>query len=431
MKQSGQRAAIHEVMATLRDIPDYDVHAWLVNTADFGLPQNRKRIYIVGVNLRKTTLRLPLEEWGPFLEALKLGQPQAVHDFLLDDTEPEVMDAARRRHMQARLRHQIQVSAAAARCLGRPLRASSLGVGGAQSYRIRGLGWTRRHNQLRRQLGLGDATPVTGDGRGWTSYLSTRERDVLELCAVRLEKRLSAAGALPAPTSAHAVAAAETTFCSEISRGVDYSSHFLGIAPCITPSGKLWIWSRWRWAVGVEKMALQGFPVDDLNLEGLSEVEIADLAGNAMSVPVVGAMLLLVLAFARYPNEEADGAAAAGPLDAKIGGGGSAEADGEAEADTAAPAVEAAGDADAAMAEADALAEAPREADCGARGDVEAEGSAAGAGGEGGGDAEVEIAEARVAAEALREADCKVPSDGEAEDTGVADAEVPSTPSSV
>jgi len=73
-----------------------------------------------------------------------------------------------------------------------------------------------------------------------------------------------------------------------------------GISPCVTPKSKLWVFNRERWAVGSEKLALQGFPVDSLDLSGLSNSEISDLAGNSMSVPVVGAFLLLVLSFVTF-----------------------------------------------------------------------------------------------------------------------------------
>lgn len=50
-------------------------------------------------------------------------------------------------------------------------------------------------------------------------------------------------------------------------------------------------------------LALQGFPVDELNLEGIKDQQLRLLAGNAMSVPVVGLFLYLILAFVQFDGE--------------------------------------------------------------------------------------------------------------------------------
>merc|ERR1712048_981463 len=93
----------------------------------------------------------------------------------------------------------------------------------------------------------------------------------------------------------------QTAYLVEISRGIDYTGlPKLRLSPVITPSGRIWVYSRWRWLVGVEKLALQGFPVDSLDLTDLSESDIGVLAGNAMSVPVVGMFLTMILAFVEF-----------------------------------------------------------------------------------------------------------------------------------
>merc|ERR1712176_1368502 len=75
------------------------------------------------------------------------------------------------------------------------------------------------------------------------------------------------------------------------------------IAPCLTPTCRPWSFKRKRWMVGEELLALQGFPVESLDLTGLVESDICRLAGNAMSVPVVGAIIYMVLAFVNFPEE--------------------------------------------------------------------------------------------------------------------------------
>ncbi|CAE8709102.1 unnamed protein product [Polarella glacialis] len=50
MKRKGEEAPIHEVMATLRNIPHYQVRGWKVNSMDYYLPQNRTRVRVWAKN---------------------------------------------------------------------------------------------------------------------------------------------------------------------------------------------------------------------------------------------------------------------------------------------------------------------------------------------------------------------------------------------
>jgi len=119
---------------------------------------------------------------------------------------------------------------------------------------------------------------------------SQRSTEVLELAAMRVERR-------------DRRDARSTQEIAEISRGVGYCSVMANHTPCLTPTGVLWVFQRQRWLVGVEMMALQGFRPDDLDLTGLTETDIRHLAGNAMTVPVVGAFLLLLLSQVVFPCE--------------------------------------------------------------------------------------------------------------------------------
>lgn len=51
--------------------------------------------------------------------------------------------------------------------------------------------------------------------------------------------------------------------------------------------------------VGLEALSMQGLPVDKLLLTRETEDQLADLAGNAMSTPVVGACMLAALVLAK------------------------------------------------------------------------------------------------------------------------------------
>ena len=65
--------------------------------------------------------------------------------------------------------------------------------------------------------------------------------------------------------------------------------------------------TRGREISGYEKLLLSGIPADSLLLGGESEVQLSDLAGNAMSMPVVSASMLAALCILPYANRKANG----------------------------------------------------------------------------------------------------------------------------
>ncbi|KAL2162377.1 hypothetical protein VTH06DRAFT_7290 [Thermothelomyces fergusii] len=69
----------------------------------------------------------------------------------------------------------------------------------------------------------------------------------------------------------------------------------LGLIGCITPSGMPIVTDLMRPITGFETLALQGLPVDDLVVSTESQAQLRDLAGNAMTVTVVGAVTLAAL----------------------------------------------------------------------------------------------------------------------------------------
>eukprot|EP00434_Breviolum_minutum_P019600 symbB.v1.2.017289.t1/scaffold1325.1/size176917/15 len=155
--------------------------------------------------------------------------------------------------------------------------------------------WKQSHSKLRKELGVrADEGQLIPKGCGWSRFLSHRTQDTLELQAVRMARKKGI-------TEAKDVLSSE--FFAEISRSVLYGSFREAQTPCLTPGSKIWIFSKQRWLIGPEMLALQGFPVDELNLDGLKDQNLRLLAGNAMSVPVVGLFLYLILAFVQFDSE--------------------------------------------------------------------------------------------------------------------------------
>lgn len=227
--KKGQEAPVEQVTRVLQGIPGYVVRGFMVNTSDFLLPQNRKRVYIVGVHTGKTQLRLQLDKWGLLLRTMEETSELAAHDFLLGDDTEEIQNEQSRLHNRE---------------IPKPSRGS------------KGMRWVEKHRQL---LAKTKARPGSYQG-GWTQFLSPRVKDVLSILAARTRQNTG----IPADKSDRV---------AEISRGILYSTVSAGLSPCVTPTCRLWVFNRWRWMIGVEKLALQGFPVDRLDLSGLQEHE--------------------------------------------------------------------------------------------------------------------------------------------------------------
>merc|ERR1719204_212190 len=82
-----------------------------------------------------------------------------------------------------------------------------------------------------------------------------------------------------------------------------YINYMIDTSPCVRPGARIWSFRRGRYLVGKEMLALQGFPVDSFDFRCLAESDARVFAGNAMSVPVVGAFLSMVLALVAFPEE--------------------------------------------------------------------------------------------------------------------------------
>ena len=76
-----------------------------------------------------------------------------------------------------------------------------------------------------------------------------------------------------------------------------------GIAGCITPGGDVFLPHLGRPLLGCEKLLLQGIPYFSLALGNESEVQLSDLAGNAMTLTTVGATMLAAIACRQLQKE--------------------------------------------------------------------------------------------------------------------------------
>ena len=157
-----------------------------------------------------------------------------------------------------------------------------------------------KHNVIARQksgIELMSRPNVAGGERGkkqvpphyWLEYMDIqpqRELDMLDI--------LHIAAARDAETH-------DSNYSSyfwNISQNVSKEKHRTstpGIAGCISPGGEFFVTNLGRPLLGSEKLLLQGIPYFRLALGSETEVELGDLAGNAMSLTVVCATMLAAL----------------------------------------------------------------------------------------------------------------------------------------
>lgn len=153
--------------------------------------------------------------------------------------------------------------------------------------------------QARAKLGIEDrARPITNWGpygkkqvppHYWLEYmncLNHRQLDFLDI--------LHASAARDAESHDSSFA----SFVWNISQSATREKHRTacpGISGCVTPGGMFYLPHFGRPLLGCEKLLLQGIPYFRLALGTETEVQLGDLAGNAMSLTVVGAALLAAI----------------------------------------------------------------------------------------------------------------------------------------
>jgi hypothetical protein len=123
----------------------------------------------------------------------------------------------------------------------------------------------------------------------WLEYLNMQEQRSLDMMDVL---HASAARDAEAHDSNH------SSFTWNISQNVSKEKHrsaMPGTASCITPGGDLFLPHMGRPVLGSEKLLLQGIPYFSLALGNETEVQLSDLAGNAMTLSVVCSTLLAAM----------------------------------------------------------------------------------------------------------------------------------------
>ncbi|CAE7578899.1 CHT1 [Symbiodinium sp. CCMP2592] len=231
-------------------IEGYGLHWDLLYSCDWGLPQRRPRVYIVMVR----------EDAG--------GQKAADRIF-------EVLHACAG-HLPCGSCNDFLYPEGHLRLN----KAMQLAKGGSDSERKPCTPFTEAlFKATRQEHGLDPSErPYTNRRpRGWYPEATEKMVQQLDIIHALAEKRALDFKFLLADLS------------QQVSRGCWRDD---GYVPTLTTAGSLYSFHHHRPILGEECMRLNGFPVEDLDLEGFTDNELKFLAGNAMSVSVVGAVLL-------------------------------------------------------------------------------------------------------------------------------------------
>ncbi|GAA5835472.1 hypothetical protein JCM11251_005244 [Rhodosporidiobolus azoricus] len=157
----------------------------------------------------------------------------------------------------------------------------------------------QRHAQARHEERLGKKRPLTDwqdnggkptlpDG-GWQDWAESQTERVWDLMDISYLRQAT-----------EGVDIAYKSAIWELSQNVDRGtfSKVYGITPCLTPGMIPYLTNRGGSVTGLEALALQGLPIDELILTRESTDQLANLAGNAMSSTVVGSAIASALCVA-------------------------------------------------------------------------------------------------------------------------------------
>ena len=246
---------------------NYRAQAVRLDTKNYYLPQTRTRGYLLAI-ADEVALPDVIHRWERQLRAMERNASASLEAFMLDAHDPRVQAA--REDLSYKKKDKEDTP------------------------------WDKceaRHARVRIEEKLGQKRPLTNwvhgvnaaslpdfAWRDWAGAQTERVLDSMDIDYMRLVKRREDANF--------------KTSVWDLSQNVDRSDPTkakLGICPCLTPSLCAYVTNQGRPVVGVETLALQGIPIDDLLLTRETEENLTSLSGNAMSTTVVGSALLAAL----------------------------------------------------------------------------------------------------------------------------------------
>lgn len=246
----------------------YETTGALLDTKDFILPHTRQRGYLLCFDKTKASpggLKRVNERFPDLMKAFRRLASSPVTDWISPD---EVVRAKQHTTLDDALRE---------------------------------YDWAQcklRHVEYRRKLRLGIKRPFTE----WDEGGSIRQPEQgFRQYFRRLPERVKDCNEIALLRKAPLYDARYKTRILDFSQNVDMFTDGTqpGIVPCITPSGHYVVSDAQRALLSEECLALQGIPQENITLTTETSAEVQDLAGNAMSTTVVGALMLVALILGR------------------------------------------------------------------------------------------------------------------------------------
>ena len=278
---------------------NYCVGILKLDTKQYYLPHTRQRGYLVAFDRRDARKASQMgSRWEKLMKSLQRPASSSIEAFMLDEDDPR-MQRAREEYVRG------------------------MGDEGPPAREVDWVKCQGRHQDYRRDLGLGFRRPMTGwedNGtcklpdyawHGWGSRQVERVWDTLDIALLRNAKRGFDSQYKTWVYTAFLVhwwmddQADPSNLHSrvwELSQNIDRVTDGTpsGITGCLTPTGIPYVTCRGGPLIGLEALALQGLPIDRLLLTRESQNQLRDLAGNAMTSTVVGAAMIAALV-AGYP----------------------------------------------------------------------------------------------------------------------------------
>ncbi|CAE8723430.1 unnamed protein product, partial [Polarella glacialis] len=289
--------AADAIIALLEQASPYEVDAFMVNTADYGLPQRRLRIYYVMV--QKSVLRPwylhKQESLGRLRESLaqlrrRLSTAPLEAEHLLLHCEGACStggdlccsssDATFLSTTPSTSQAEPQAASESAPSRA-PATMASENLSLLQGLMAMSPNMASLHQRFRRQLGLSleDNSYFESAGARLVQCLrSVREAD---LCQIHWLKARKEGREVRFVSTTQDVHRAQVSFTGEI--------------PPLTAHTRLWSYRLQRCLGGREMMALQGFALSKWSFESVSESSLCRVASNAMAVNGIAALLAALL----------------------------------------------------------------------------------------------------------------------------------------
>ncbi|ORY68764.1 uncharacterized protein BCR38DRAFT_406664 [Pseudomassariella vexata] len=250
----------------------YTAEIIALDTKDFYMPQTRKRMYLVAMDMQAfpgIDLTQVVTQWQTILGGLKRRASSSIEDYLLQENSRLIQIA------RQELEHK------------------------AEGKKSRDKEWfhsLQRHNRARRNEGLGQSRPLTQ----WTDAGCIKLYDRMDPIIIGGQAPrvwdLLDINFLRGIFSLPGFISFDNRFKMkhyDLSQNVDRGvvAHF-GLAGCLTPNGIPFLGDQCRFITGYEALALQGLPLERLDMSRQTQDQLKDLAGNAMTTTVVGATIL-------------------------------------------------------------------------------------------------------------------------------------------